>query len=107
MQDEGFSDGLNLAAHPKERAEALQGKVYVEASEMAGATRAELESLKAFVSRQNDGSVRLAYRRDPESTPRRCIIVGTSNNMNCLPNDPTAIGALFQSSAAKGTPSRS
>ena len=89
MQDEGFSDGLNLAAHPKERAEALQGKVYVEASEMAGATRAELESLKAFVSRQNDGSVRLAYRHNPESTPRRCVIVGTSNNVNCLPNDPT------------------
>ena len=89
QQDEGFSDGLNLAAHPKERAEALQGKVYVEASEMAGATRAELESLKAFVSRQNDGSVRLAYRRNPESTPRRCVIIGTSNNVNCLPNDPT------------------
>ena len=89
QQDEGFSDGLNLAAHPKERAEALQGKIYVEASEMAGATRAELESLKAFVSRQNDGSVRLAYRHNPESTPRRCVIVGTSNNMNCLPNDPT------------------
>ena len=88
-QNEGFSDGLNLAARPQERAEALQGKVFVEASEMAGASRAELESLKAFVSRQNDGSVRLAYRRNPESTPRRCVIVGTSNNLNCLPNDPT------------------
>ena len=104
MQDEGFSDGLNLAAHPKERAEALQGKVYVEASEMAGATRAELESLKAFVSRQNDGSVRLAYRRDPESTPRRCIIVGTSNNMNCLPNDPTGNRRFVPILCSQGNP---
>ena len=90
-QDKWFSDGLHLAAHPKERAEALQGRVFVEASEMAGANRAELESLKTFVSCQDDGSVRLAYRKDPAPSPRRCIIVGTSNNLEtgCLPNDPT------------------
>ena len=48
QQDEGFSDGLNLAAHPKERAEALQGKVYVEASEMAGATRSRARILESL-----------------------------------------------------------
>ena len=84
---EWFADGLHLAAPDKQRAEALQGRVIVEASEMSGANRAELESLKAFVTRQDDGVVRLAYRRDPESTPRRCIIVGTSNIRECLPND--------------------
>ena len=85
---EWMNDGLHLAADPKVRAEALQGRVLVEASEMAGSTRADLESLKAFVSRQDDGGIRLAFRRNPEPTPRRCIIVGTTNRLDVLPNDP-------------------
>ena len=84
-----MNDGLHLAADPKVRAEALLGRVVVEAGEMAGSTRADLESLKAFVSRQDDGGVRLAFRRNPEPAPRRCIIVGTSNRLDVLPNDPT------------------
>ena len=56
---------------------------------MSGSTRAELESLKAFLSRTNDGSVRLTYRRDPGRLLRRCVIVGTSNDPRCLPNDPS------------------
>ena len=82
-----FNDGLHLAEDPKFRAEALQGRAIVEASEMAGSTKAEIESLKAFLSRTDDGGVRMAYRRNPEAMPRRCIIVGTSNNPECLPND--------------------
>ena len=82
-----FNDGLNLADNPRERAEALQGRLIVEVGEMAGSTRAELESLKAFLSRTEDRQ-RLAYRRDPETLPRRCIIVGTANG-SPLPNDPT------------------
>ena len=85
-----FADGLVLSDRPKERAEALAGRVIVEASEMAGASRADLESLKAFLTRQDDGVVRLAYARRPVPTPRRCIIVGTANH-DCLPNDPTGL----------------
>ena len=44
---EWFSDGLHLADYPKVRAEALLGRVIVEVSEMAGSTRAELQSLKS------------------------------------------------------------
>ena len=76
---EWFSDGLRLSADDKVRAEALQGRVIVEAAEMAGSTRAERESLKAFLSRTDDGSVRLAFRRNPETLLRRCVIAGTSN----------------------------
>ena len=86
---EWFADGLHLAGSPKERAESLQGRVIVEAAEMAGSTRAELESLKAFLSRTDDGAVRLAYRRNPETMLRRCIIVGTTNAPDPLPNDPS------------------
>ena len=61
----------------------------MECAELAGATRTDLARLKAFVTRTDDGGTRLAYRRDPESRPRRAVIVGTTNDPNCLPNDPT------------------
>ena len=86
---EWFADGLHLAAPEKERAEALQGRVIVEASEMAGSNRADLESLKAFLTRTNDGTVRFAYRQNAETMLRRCVIVGTANDSHCLPNDST------------------
>ena len=35
------------------------------------------------------GATRLSYRRDPETALRRCILVGTSNDQECLPNDPS------------------
>ena len=88
-QPDLFADGLHLAAGAKDRAEALQGRVIVEVAEMAGTNRAELESPKAFLSRTDDGTVRLAYRRNPESSPRRAIIVGTTNDPTPLPNDPS------------------
>ena len=84
---EWFSDGLDLAGNPKERAEALQGRVLVEAAEMSGVSRADVESLKAFLSRTDDGAVRLSYRRDPEQMLRRCVIVGTADRQDPLPAD--------------------
>ena len=84
---EWFSDGLHLAADSKVRAESLQGRVMAEVAEMQGSTRADLESLKAFLSRTDDGAVRLAYRKDPELLLRRCVIVGTADRMEPLPND--------------------
>ena len=50
-----------------------------------------MESLKAFISRQDDGGVRMAYARRPEPQPRRCILVGTTNSDSCLPNDPSGL----------------
>ena len=84
-----FADGLHLASPPKERVEALRGRVIVEAAEMAGSTRADLQTLKAFLSRTDDGSVRMAYKRHTETMLRRCVIIGTANPGECLPNDPT------------------
>ena len=82
-----FSDGLNLTASTKEAAEAMQGRAIVEVAEMAGSNRAELTSLKAILSRDDDGVARLAYRPDPVPSPRRAIIVGTTNEDEPLPND--------------------
>ena len=85
--DEWFSDSLEFDGSTKERAESLLGRVVVEAAELAGINRASLDKLKAFISRTNDGSVRLAYARRPESMPRRSIIVGSVDRSDCLPND--------------------
>lgn len=85
---EWFTDGLRLSAEDKHRAETLQRRVIVEAAEMAGSTRADRESLKAFLSRTDDGAVRLVWRRNPEVMLRRCMLVGTSNDPHCLPADP-------------------
>ena len=67
--EEWFGE-LNLALDNKRRVEALQGRVLVELGDMAGASRAEREDLKAFITKTNDGTERLSFRTDPESLPR-------------------------------------
>ena len=83
-----YGSSLDLAADPKAKVEALQGKVIVECGEMVGATRGDLAKIKDFLSRVDDGSVRLAYRKDPEDSPRRCVLVGTSDQGQFLARDP-------------------
>lgn len=83
-----FSDTLRLSADEKRRVEALQGAVIVEVAEMTGSTTADIESLKAFLSRTND-YIRLTHRLNPEAHPRRCSMAGTANPGAVLPNDPT------------------
>ena len=88
-QPDWFSDSLCVSEPSQKQVEAILGRVIVELSELTGFRRAELESLKAFISRKDDGAIRLSYRRDPETALRRCILVGTSNDNECLPNDPS------------------
>lgn len=82
-----FTDGLNLGSDAKTRVEALQGRAVVEIGEMAGARRADVESLKAFLSRTDDGSIRMAYKHYTEPMPRRCVVVGTADRADPLPPD--------------------
>ena len=84
-----FGDGLRWDASDKVMVEAVTGRAIVEVSEMAGRRRAEIEHIKSFVSRQDDGHVRLSYALSPEPLPRRFILVGTTNNETDLPNDPS------------------
>ena len=100
---EFFSDSLNLSDRTKERAEALLGRVTVEAGEMSGVNRAELQSLKSFITRQDDGTVRLAYARRPRTLLRRCIIVGTADRAHCLPNDPAGLRRFLPVQCRKGS----
>ena len=96
-RDAWFSDTLTLNGSGKERVEALQGRVLVECAEMAGSTQADLARLKAFLSRTDDGGIRLAYRRNPEPRPRRAVLVGSTNDFRCLPNDRAVLDDSFRS----------
>ena len=84
-----FTDQLMFDMNEKEKTEAIQGKILCAVGEMSGLFRAELERVKAFISRRNDNGIRKAFRRDPEELPRRMILVGTSNSRNPLPDDST------------------
>ena len=90
-RDEWFGDGMSFSSDDKARVEATQGRVIVEISEMTGATRADVEQIKAYISRRDDGVVRLSYRRDPEAMPRRFALAGTTNDRSCLPSDPSGL----------------
>ena len=100
-----FTDSLALSARGKERVESLQGKVLVEISEMTGSTAADIESIKQFLSSEQD-RVRLAYRRNSEDMPRAVSIVGTANGNAVLPNDPTGNRRFVALPVTDGDPAR-
>lgn len=78
-----FTDSLSLSASVKEQMEQLDGKWIVEAGELQGMRKAEVEKCKSFLSRQDD-EARLAYGRRASRQPRQCVIVGTTNNKEYL-----------------------
>jgi predicted P-loop ATPase len=61
----------------------------VEASDLAGKRRADIEQLKASVSRRTDGPARMAYARKSVSRRRQFILIGTTNNLSDYLKDPT------------------
>ena len=101
-----FSDGLTLTSTDREVAETLAGRVIVEVSEMVGLRRAEIERLKTMLSRTNDGYHRSAYARHAETRLRRCVIVGTTNSRECLPNDETGNRRFVAVEIEDGDPGR-
>ena len=88
-QDEWFGDNVSLHVTPKEQAESLAGRVLCELAELTGIHRADVERIKAFITRQNDGQHRGAYKEYPKSTPRLQVLAGSTNEERCLPADLT------------------
>ena len=84
-----FSDELDFGGRRKEQIESTLGRVIVEAGELAGLAGSDMERLKTYLSRTNDGAIRLAYGHRPEPILRRFVVIGTTNDHNCLPNDPS------------------
>jgi predicted P-loop ATPase len=78
-----FTDSLPLDADPKEVIEQLSGKWIVEAAELKGMRRGDVEHLKSFLSRQVDRA-RMSYGRTPSEVPRQCTFLGTTNSETYL-----------------------
>src|SRR6185436_11555438 len=83
-----FSDDLPLNLKSQQLIESTLGKWIVEASDLAGKRKAEIEQLKAMLSRQVDGPARMAYAHFAVERLRHFIIIGTTNSKSYL-NDST------------------
>lgn len=85
--DDNFSDALDFRQNYKEHQEMLMGKWIVEAPELDGLGQADVRRAKQFISKTHDRA-RAAYARTVEEVPRRCIMIGTTNDNQYL-KDPT------------------
>ncbi len=77
-----FSDSFTTV-QGKDAYEQLQGTWLMEVAEMAGMSKGEVETVKHFVSKQED-RFRVAYGKRVSYFPRQCVFFGTTNNRNCL-----------------------
>ncbi len=76
---EWFSDSLSLSdTKDKTAAEKLQGYWILEIGELAGLKKAEVETLRSFLSRQND-IYRASFGKRATPHLRQCVFFGTTN----------------------------
>jgi putative DNA primase/helicase len=86
---EWFSDSLTLSdMNDKTAAEKLQGYWIHEIGELAGMKKADLDKVKAFVSRCDD-KYRASFGRRVTPHPRQCVFFGTTNSDNGYLRDIT------------------
>jgi putative DNA primase/helicase len=67
----------------KEAFESIQGVWLVEIAELAGLRRAEVDSIKHFISKQAD-YYRVPYGKRIENFPRQCVFFATTNDDDFL-----------------------
>lgn len=96
-----FSDSFT-SVQGKESYEQILGVWIMEVGELAGLRKAEVESIKLYITKRSD-RFRPAYGRRLQEFPRQCIFIGTTNEMQFLrdatgnrrfwvvdtPNEPT------------------
>jgi predicted P-loop ATPase len=86
---EWFSDSLHLSdTKDKTAAEKLQGYWILEIGELAGLRKAEVDTLKGFISKQND-IYRASFGRRTSPHLRQCVFIGTTNAENGYLRDTT------------------
>jgi predicted P-loop ATPase len=86
---EWFSDSLHLSdTKDKTAAEKLQGYWILEIGELAGLRKAEVDTLKGFISKQND-IYRASFGRRATPHLRQCVFIGTTNAENGYLRDTT------------------
>jgi len=79
LAGEWFSDSLSLSdTKDKTAAEKLQGYWILEIGELAGLRKTEVETLRSFISRQND-IYRASFGKRATPHLRQCVFFGTTN----------------------------
>ena len=77
---EWYSDSLSISdMNDKTAAEKLQGYWLLEIGELAGMRKADIDKVKAFISRQDD-KYRASFGRRVTPHPRQCVFFGTTNS---------------------------
>ncbi len=99
-----YSDSLNTF-DGKEASELLQGYWIIEVGELAGLNRSEINTIKGFLSKQED-IYRAPYGRRTVPHPRSCIIVGTTNDVEFL-RDKTGNRRFWPVDLGKQLPTKS
>jgi putative DNA primase/helicase len=77
-----FSDTF-LTVSGKDALEQIQGAWIIEMAELSGMRKADIETTKHFITKQED-TFRPAYARVAETYKRQCIFVGTTNEDDFL-----------------------
>jgi predicted P-loop ATPase len=77
---EWYSDSLNVSdMNDKTAAEKIQSFFIIEVGELAGLRKADIDKVKAFISRQDD-KYRASFARRVTPHPRQCVFFGTTNS---------------------------
>lgn len=83
--DKWFTDA-HINIKDKDAVLALQAHWIVELGELSGMRKADVDSLKEFISRQTD-KIRVPFGKLPEDFPRQCIFIGTTNRDEFLKDE--------------------
>lgn len=82
MEDDFFREVTDMSG--REGIETLSGAWICEVGELLAMTRVkEAEAVKSYITRRED-TYRAPYDRHPQTKPRRCIFIGTTNNAQFL-----------------------
>jgi hypothetical protein len=86
VHQDWFSDYFPFQMKAQELMEATRGRWIIEASELIGMKKENVEKIKAMLSRQIDRA-RMAYGHITEQDPRQWVAVGTTNDVDYLRDD--------------------
>ncbi len=86
--EDWFTDDLPLGSDTRRFMESTAGKWIVEAGELKGMGRSDINALKACLSRQRD-EARMAYGHKNTRVARQFVIIGTTNETDGYLRDAT------------------
>lgn len=79
VPDQQFFVEINLTDKDSDLARLMRGKLVVELGELKGMRAREVEHTKAFVTRRHESWVP-KFREFSTTYPRRCVLIGTTND---------------------------